>query len=147
MIRTTTFAAIILTAGIVTICRTNENTQQVKCCEVVTVFDADTAEWAASYEAFKSILNREVDALAQRETKLTDAVLCVRQAAERHCAVYLERVQRAERCDNLEVCIARNLVGHIGSTFEVDPRLAPRMRELEAELGAYVREREAMEID
>src|SRR5262245_49875780 len=115
MIRTTAFAAIILTAGLVTIYRTHERTQQAKCCEVITVFDADTAEWAANYKAFKSIMTREVDALAQRDTNLADAVPRVRQAAERYCAVYLERVQRAERCDNLDVCIARNLVGHIDS--------------------------------
>ena len=147
MIRTTMFAAILLTAGLVTINQTNNQAQQQQCCEEVKVFDADTAEMAAHYGAFKTILCQNVDALSQRTTTMAEAVQQVRQAAGRHSPIYLERIARSESGDSVDERIARNLFGHVESFTEVNPDLVPRVAELHTELEAFLRNLETPEID
>src|SRR2546421_12572660 len=121
MMRTTTFAAIILTAGVATMLRLDDQAHQQQCCVEVQEFDQATTELAFHYGTFKTGLNRTLDELTQREIKLADAAARVRALAQRHAPLFLERIRVSDHGNTELARVAQNLVGHVESLAEVNP--------------------------
>src|SRR4051812_37045633 len=94
-----------------------------------------------AYRCFKPALEDALDALAKGRISLEAACARVADASRGFAPGYLHSLTRAEAGATELERVARNLLGHLKCSEEVNPRLAPRLRALEAELNELVRKR------
>src|SRR5207253_48538 len=134
MSRFLTVTAVMMVAGLVTVQWIDDNAKQPRSAAKIAQFDRQTIELVLHYQTFKDALESAVEDLAAGRVRLRQAAYSVRETADVHCPIYLDRLKVVEPGATDEERVAHNLVGHLRDRGIATPEMLDRAAEVECEL-------------